>query len=76
MPQKRCDYESAGTIEFLLDKNSEFLLYGNEYKRIQVEHPVTEFVSGVDLVKETDPGGSRPTSFCEAGGYLYERPCH
>ena len=48
---KHIRYVNAGTIEFLLDKNQDF--YFMEINaRIQVEHPVTEMVTGVDLIKE------------------------
>jgi len=48
---KSIGYKNAGTIEFLLDK------YGNYYfmemnTRIQVEHPITEMITGMDLIKE------------------------
>ena len=48
---KSIDYIGVGTIEFLLDKNKNFY-FMEMNTRIQVEHPVTEMVTGVDLIKQ------------------------
>jgi len=48
---KEANYFNAGTCEFLVDKNNQFYFI-EVNARIQVEHPVTELVTGIDLVKE------------------------
>jgi acetyl-CoA carboxylase biotin carboxylase subunit len=48
---KAANYQNAGTCEFLVDKNNKFYFI-EVNARIQVEHPVTELVTGLDLVRE------------------------
>jgi acetyl-CoA carboxylase biotin carboxylase subunit len=48
---KAVNYSSVGTVEFLLDKSGDFY-FMEMNTRIQVEHPVTEMITGVDLIRE------------------------
>ena len=48
---KEIGYSNAGTIEFLVDKNKDFY-FMEMNTRVQVEHPITEEVTGIDIIKE------------------------
>ncbi|MCO8120497.1 acetyl-CoA carboxylase biotin carboxylase subunit [Stieleria sp. TO1_6] len=59
------DYSNAGTVEFIVDQNDDFFFI-EVNARIQVEHPVTEMITGVDLIKEQiRVAAGEKLSFCQ-----------
>ncbi|KQL49528.1 acetyl-CoA carboxylase biotin carboxylase subunit [Brevibacillus choshinensis] len=62
---KAVSYHGAGTVEFLLDKHGQFY-FMEMNTRIQVEHPVTEMITGIDLIKEQiSVAAGNPLSFSQ-----------
>ncbi|MED4750822.1 acetyl-CoA carboxylase biotin carboxylase subunit [Brevibacillus choshinensis] len=62
---KAVSYHGAGTVEFLLDKYGQFY-FMEMNTRIQVEHPVTEMITGIDLIKEQiSVAAGNPLSFSQ-----------
>lgn len=62
---RAANYSSAGTVEFLVDKNKAFYFIEMN-TRVQVEHPVTEMVTGIDIIKEQIKiAAGEPLGFCQ-----------